>query len=69
MKWIDDAKEINLFQRRYLVRFYQEELVSFSSQTPIRKSLLAGPSLIVFPKEFPTLGLEMELKASKVDLF
>jgi hypothetical protein len=68
-EWIDDAKSKPIPKKIFGPFWYQEELCILFADTNQGKSLLAVQIIDSVSKGIPTLGLEMELKASKVIYF
>lgn len=67
--WIDEAKSKPIPKKIFGPFWYEEELCILFADTNQGKSLLAVQILDSVTKGVPTLGLEMDLKASKVIYF
>jgi RecA-family ATPase len=68
-EWIDEAKSKPIPKKIFGPFWYEEELCILFADTNQGKSLLAVQIIDSVSKGVPTLGLEMELKASKVIYF
>jgi RecA-family ATPase len=68
-EWIDEAKTKPIPKKIFGPFWYEEELCILFADTNQGKSLLAVQIINSVSKGVPTLGLEMELKASKVIYF
>lgn len=68
-EWMDEAKSKPIPKKIFGPFWYQEELCILFADTNQGKSLLAVQIIDSVTKGIPTLGLEMELKASKVIYF
>jgi RecA-family ATPase len=68
-EWIDEAKSKPIPKRIFGPFWYEQELCILFADTNQGKSLLAVQIIDSVTKGVPTLGLEMELKASKVIYF
>lgn len=68
-EWIDEAKSKPIPKRIFGPFWYEEELCILFADTNQGKSLLAVQIIDSVTKGLSTLGLEMELKASKVIYF
>lgn len=67
--WIDEAKNKPIPKKIFGPFWYEEELCILFADTNQGKSLLAVQIIDSVTKGQPTLGVEMELKASKVIYF
>ena len=67
--WIDEAKSKPIPKKIFGPFWYEEELCILFADTNQGKSLLAVQIIDSVTKGVPTLGLEMDLKASKVIYF
>lgn len=67
--WIDEAKSKPIPKKIFGSFWYEEELCILFADTNQGKSLLAVQIIDSVTKGVPTLGLEMDLKASKVIYF
>ncbi|WP_051720027.1 AAA family ATPase [Anditalea andensis] len=68
-EWIEEAKKKPIPKKIFGPFWYQEELCILFADTNQGKSLLAVQIIDSITKGSPTLGLEMELKPSKVIFF
>ncbi|MCM0059542.1 MAG: AAA family ATPase [Algoriphagus sp.] len=68
-EWMDEAKTKPIPKKIFGPFWYEEELCILFADTNQGKSLLAVQIIDSVSKGVPTLGLEMELKASKVIYF
>ena len=68
-QWIDDAKSKSIPKKIFGPFWYEEELCILFADTNQGKSLLAVQIIDSITKGVPTLGVEMDLKASKVIYF
>lgn len=68
-EWMDEAKSKPIPKKIFGQFWYEEELCILFADTNQGKSLLAVQIIDSVSKGVPTLGLEMELKASKVIYF
>lgn len=68
-EWMDEAKSKPIPKKIFGPFWYEEELCILFADTNQGKSLLAVQIIDSVSKGVPTLGLEMELKASKVIYF
>ena len=68
-EWIDEAKRKPIPKKIFGPFWYEEELCILFADTNQGKSLLAVQIIDSVSKGIPILGLEMELKASKVIYF
>jgi hypothetical protein len=68
-EWIEEAKSKPIPKKIFGPFWYQEELCILFADTNQGKSLLAVQIIDSVTKGLPALGLEMELKASKVIYF
>ena len=68
-EWMDEAKTKPIPKKIFGPFWYEEELCILFADTNQGKSLLAVQIIDSVSKGIPTLGLEMELKASKVIYF
>jgi RecA-family ATPase len=68
-EWIDEAKSKPIPKKIFGPFWYEEELCILFADTNQGKSLLAVQIIDSVSKGVPTLGLEMELQASKVIYF
>lgn len=68
-QWIDEAKSKSIPKKIFGPFWYEEELCILFADTNQGKSLLAVQIIDSITKGVPTLGVEMDLKASKVIYF
>ncbi|WP_339751202.1 AAA family ATPase [Algoriphagus aquimarinus] len=68
-QWIDEAKDKAIPKKIFGPFWYEEELCILFADTNQGKSLLAVQIIDSITKGVPTLGVEMDLKASKVIYF